>query len=411
MIRARVAPTLRLFAPCPRGLEDALAAELVALGATVVARPPGGVAFDGDQAIAYRANLHARIASRVLVRIAQGAYRDEDDLYRLASAHGWEAVFRPDQTLRVDVSAIRSPLQSLNFATLRIKDAIVDRMRNATGERPSIDTRHPDVRVFAFLDATEATLYLDLSGEPLFKRGWRQRDDKGEAPLKENLAAGLLALSGWTPETPLLDPFCGSGTIVIEAAQAALDIAPGASRSFGFEKLADFDATLWSGLRSDAIRRSRRASAPLPIAASDIDPRAIEQARMNLSRAGLGSDAVALICRDFAGSLPPFERPGLIVCNPPYGERVALEGAAEQGGFAEFAATLRDGFAGWRACVLTSDRALPRQLGMKERRKWPLYNGALECRLFVFDIFAPGTAPRRNRAAAADTPGEVEPRD
>ena len=376
----------------------------------MLSRPPGGVEFEGDLAIAYRANLHARLPSRVLVRIARGAYRDEQDLYRLAAGHGWESVFRADQTLRVDVSAIRSPLQSLNFATLRIKDGIVDRMRNATGERPSIDTRRPAVRVFAFLDATDATLYLDLSGEPLFKRGWRLRDDKGEAPLKENLAAGLLALAEWTPETPLLDPFCGSGTIVIEAAQASLRIAPGASRRFGFEQLADFDERLWASLRSDAIRSARRAAGPLPIAGADIDPRAIEQVRVNLARAGIGPDAVSLACRDFAGSRAPFDGAGVIVCNPPYGERVEIEGQAQEAGFAEFAATLREGFAGWRACVLTSDRSLPRQLGMKERRKWPLYNGAIECRLFVFDIFAPGTAPRRSRASDADAPGKADPR-
>ncbi|MBW6493672.1 MAG: class I SAM-dependent RNA methyltransferase [Burkholderiaceae bacterium] len=396
---------MRLFAPCPRGIEDALADELIALGASIVARPAGGVEFDGDRAIAYRANLHSRLASRILLRIANGPYGDETDLYRIASAHPWEHVFRTDQTLRIDVSAIRSPLTSLNFATLRVKDAIVDRMRNATGDRPSIDTHRPDVRVFAFLDANNATLYLDLSGEALFKRGWRQREDKGQAPLKENLAAGLLALSGWTPEAPLYDPFCGSGTIIIEAAQDALGIAPGVSRHFGFENLADFDADLWSTLRSDALRRIRPASAPLPIAGADIDPRAIAQARLNLSRAGVGADTVALECRDFTGSKAPFEQPGFIVCNPPYGERMDFEGAAEGSGFTGFGATLREGFAGWRACVLTSDRALPRQLGMKERRKWPLFNGAIECRMFVFDIFAPGTAPRRNRNPAPDAAG------
>ena len=337
-----------------------------------------------------------------MTRLAKGPYKDEGDLYRMASAHGWEHVFRADQTLRVDISAIRSPLTSLNFATLRVKDAIVDRIRNATGERPSIDTRRPDVRVFVFLDANEATLYLDLSGEALFKRGWRQREDKGEAPLKENLAAGLLALSGWTPEVPLFDPFCGSGTIVIEAAQRALDIAPGVSRRFGLEKLADFDAALWSSLRGEAVRRIRQARAPLPMMGADIDQRAITQARLNAGRAGIGSDAIRFECRDFAGSRAPFEEPGYIVCNPPYGERLELEGVAEESGFASFGATLREGFAGWRACVLTSDRALPRQLGMKERRKYPLFNGAIECRLFVFDIFAPGTAPRRNRDRAAD---------
>ncbi|HVL55923.1 MAG TPA: THUMP domain-containing protein, partial [Burkholderiaceae bacterium] len=191
----------RLFAPCPRGLESVLADELRALDAQIDEVAAGGVAFSGDRALMYRANLLARIPSRILLRVAQHAYRNEDDLYRLAADVDWERWFEPAHRLRVDVTATRSPLRSLNFATLRIKDAIVDRMRARAGDRPSIDTRSPDVRVFAYLGAADAALYVDTSGEPLFKRGWRR--DKGEAPLKENLAAGLLMLAGWTPQQPL----------------------------------------------------------------------------------------------------------------------------------------------------------------------------------------------------------------
>ena len=237
----------RFFAPCPRGLEQPLADELRSLGAQVDQVAAGGAAFSGDRTIAWRANLHSRIASRVLLLVAEGRYRDDDDLYRLANRTEWERWFGHTQTLRVDVNAIRSPMRSLNFATLRIKDGVVDRFRSRTGERPSIDTEHPDVRIFGFLQERLAALYVDLSGEPLFKRGWRsERDDKGAAPLKENLAAGLLALAGWTSEQPLYDPFCGSGTIVIEAAQLALGIAPGLSRAFGFERLLDFDPAGWA---------------------------------------------------------------------------------------------------------------------------------------------------------------------
>jgi len=396
----RSAAQQSFFAPCPRGLEQVLAGELRALGAAAVAVAGGGVAFEGERAVAMLANLHSRIASRVLMRVAQGRYRDDDDLYRLANRTEWEHWFEPARTLRVDVSAIRSPLRSLNFATLRIKDGLVDRFRARTGERPSIDTARPEVRVFGFLQQRDAALYLDLSGEPLFKRGWRaERDDRGEAPLKENLAAGLLALAGWTPAQPLYDPFCGSGTIVIEAAQQALEIAPGLSRRFAFERLLDFDAAHWAALRAGALRAVRSTAAgggDAPrIAASDSDPRAIEQARRNAQRAGLPEGLLRLSQRDAAHATPPFDGPGTIVSNPPYGERVELDarGGAD---WAAIGANLRQRFGGWSAWMLSSDLALPRRLGLNARRRAPLFNGAIECRLFGFEVFAAGELrPRR----------------
>ena len=423
----RTAPTALhhpdLFAACPRGLEGALAAELTGLGASGCRAVAGGVLFDGDREVAYRANLWSRLASRVLRRVGQRRYRDDDDLYRLALGIDWERFFDASHSLRVDLSAVRSPVRSLNFATLRVKDGIVDRLRERTGERPSIDTRAPDARVFAFLEDRQATLYLDLSGEPLFKRGWRSgREDKGEAPLKENLAAGLLALCKWTPATPLYDPFCGSGTIVIEAAQIAFDVAPGLSRSFGLEKLLDHDSKLWASLRAEAIRRAQanrpREGAAPRLAASDIDPRAIEQTRRNLERAGLPAQAIATRVVDAACSRPPFETPGFIVANPPYGERIAADSATpalralqrdasrHEQAMRAFGATLREAFTGWQAWMLSSDRALPRQLGMKERRRTPLYNGAIECRLFGFEIFG---RPEPADAAEAASTGAREP--
>jgi len=385
-----------LFAPCPRGLEPSLAAELAALGAGDCRPVAGGVAFTGDRRVAYAANLRSRLASRVLVEMGRRRYRTDDDLYKLAAGIEWERHFDGRHTLRVDTSAIRSPLRSLNFATLRVKDGIVDRLRDRTGERPSIDTREPDVRAWLFLEARDATLYLDLSGEPLFKRGWRaSRDDQGDAPLKENLAAGLLALSGWTPARPLVDPFCGSGTIAIEAASIAWGLAPGLSRGFGFERLIDHDAALWASLRDDAIRRAQAGSAACPalIAASDIDATAVERGRRNLERAGLPADAVRWSVGDFARLAPPFDTPGLIVANPPYGARIEAHGADLQGNDHEAAMraigdALRSRWAGWQVWMLSADPGLPRQLGMKERRRTPLFNGAIECRLFGFEVFA-----------------------
>ncbi len=392
---------LRYFAPCPRGLEQSLAAELTALGATVEAPVGGGVAFGGDHATGYLANLHSRFASRVLLRVAEASYRDDDDLYRLASRCEWERWFDVHRTLRVDVAAMRSPLRSLNFATLRIKDGAVDRFRSRTGARPSIDTEQPDVRIFGFLGERTAVLYLDLSGEPLFKRGWRtERDDKGEAPLKENLAAGLLALAGWTPEQPLYDPFCGSGTIVIEAAQQALGIAPGLSRRFGFQNLLDFDSSLWAQLHSDAVRKVQTGAGAqqLRIAASDIDGRALEQVSRNAQRAGLPPNALRVERCNVLDARPPFDAPGMIVTNPPYGERLELRAASGAPDGPEawngVGRAFKERFNGWRLWILTSDPALPRELGMKARRRTPLFNGSIECRLSA-SRSSPRQAPRR----------------
>src|SRR6059058_2733935 len=201
----------RFFAPCPRGLEQALAAELEALGANDIALAEGGVGFAADLGAAYRANLESRIASRILWRVGAFPYRNEHDLYAQVQAIDWPRQFKAQRTLRVDVAATRSPLTSLEFATLRVKDAVCDRFRADVNVRPSIDKRMPDVRVHVYLTERDATIYVDTSGEPLFKRGYRR--DADEAPLRENLAAGLVALTGWTPGTPLLDPMCGSGTI------------------------------------------------------------------------------------------------------------------------------------------------------------------------------------------------------
>ena len=384
--------TLELFSPCPRGLEAALADELALLGAEVVARPAGGVRFRGGRELAYAANLHSRFASRVLMQVGARRIRDEDDLYRLGRATEWERWFDSDATLRVDVTAIRAPIRSPNFATLRVKDGIVDRFRDRTGRRPSIDTRAPDARVLAFLDGRETTIYLDLSGEPLFKRGWRGRDDKGDAPLKENLAAGLVALSGWEPERPLLDPFCGSATIAIEAAQRALGIAPGLARRFAFERHADFDSTLWQTILGDARRIADAAAGTgrrpaLRIGASDIDAEIIARAADNLERAGIPRGTVSLRQADATRIEPPFADSGWIVSNPPYGARVEMHG--EPGDVAPmraFGANLRARFGGWRLWILAADPATPAALGMSASRRVPLFNGAIECRLFGFEI-------------------------
>jgi putative N6-adenine-specific DNA methylase len=388
---ADLAATQSFFAPCPRGLEAPLAAELTALGATYIGPVDGGVAFAGPLELAYRANLESRLASRVLWRVAHGGYRSEDDLYALVLRQDWPRHFRNDRTIRVDVAATRSPLTSLEFATLKIKDAVCDRFRADTGARPSVDKEHADVRVHAYLTEREATLYLDTSGEPLFKRGWRR--DADAAPLRENLAAGVLALAGWTPATPLLDPMCGGGTIPIEAAMIAADVAPGLHRSFGFQKLAWFDGPAWQRLKQKARDRARPAPSTVQIAASDVDPRAVANARSNAAAAGV-EGWIDFGVADALARPAPWPS-GLLIANPPYGVRLENEDALAAL-YPQLGDALKARYAGWTACFLTGDLRLARLIGLKPSRRTPLWNGAIECRLFRFDIVAgrPGREPR-----------------
>jgi putative N6-adenine-specific DNA methylase len=378
------------FAPCPRGLEAALAGELADLNASDVVAAEGGVAFAGPMTLAYHANLESRLASRILWQVGHGAYRDETDIYALAHALDWPRWFRADRTLRVDVAATRSPVHSLEFITLRIKDAVCDRHRAACGARPSVSKERPDVRVHAYLTASDATFYLDTSGDPLFKRGLRR--EAVEAPLRENLAAGLLRLAAWEPGTPLLDPLCGGGTIVLEAALIALDIAPGLKRTFGFQKLGWYDGPTWQRIKQAAQRRARPA-ARAAIYASDNDAIAVAQCKANFAAAGL-TDAVSVEQADVLARAAPAPG-GIIVSNPPYGHRLA-----ESSALAEFYPRLGDAlkqrFPGWTAYLLSGDARLAKLIGLKASRRTPLYNGALECRLYEYRVIA-GSA--RGRAA------------
>ena len=370
------------FAPCPRGLEAVLAQELGAIDAAAIETSEGGVHFAGPFALCYRANLESRIASRILWRVGTAPYRSEEDIYRAALALDWPAWFDVGNTLRVNLAAHRCPLKSLDFVTLRIKDAICDRFRAAGGERPTIDTSRPDVRAHAFVDAASVTFYLDTSGEPLFKRGYRQA--AGEAPLRENLAAGMLRLAGWIPSEALLDPMCGSGTILIEAALIASGIAPGARRSFGFEKLGNFDRPLWDELKANAHMRERPSSAPR-IFGSDLYGEALKTARTNVAEAGL-EEAIELKQANLL-ELPPPAPSGVIVTNPPYGVRLGAEGELAAF-YPRLGDTLKRRFSGWRAYILTSDFALPKLIRLTPSRRTPLYNGALECRLYEFKLVA-----------------------
>jgi len=384
-----------VFAPCPQGLEQALVAEMEALGFEDATTGRAGCHFTADWAGVQRANLYSRLATRILVRVAQAPMVADDDVYTLAMATPWERWFGAEHTLRVDTSAIKSPVLSLQYCNLRVKDGICDRLRELEGERPSIDTVRPDARVHAFLSQDTATLYLDTSGESLFKRGWRL--DKGEAPLRENLAAGMLALAGWDPAQPLLDPFCGSGTLLIEAAWIALGIPPGIARPLGFERLRGHDADAWNAVKEEAYSRIA-PGLDAPIVGYDIDPQAIEFARRNAERAWLAPDAIDFQVKD-ARKASRLADSGWIVTNPPYGDRLD---AGDPELWREWATTLKQSSGGWQLHTISSDMGLPQKLRLKPVRRTPLYNGALDCRLFGFELveasYREGTAEAAGRS-------------
>lgn len=451
---------LTLFLPCAAGVEDFLATEIERITGMPRAQlhtSRGGVELPGSWRDAMKLNLHSRLAQRVLVRVAHQPYRDEQHVYAAAHDVAWEIWFTPQQTLKVEITAQHSPLKSLNFVALRVKDAICDRLRDKRGTRPSIDTARPDVRVFAHLTAEHLSLYIDTSGQPLFKRGWRE--DKGDAPLKETLAAAMIAATGWTGQpgpdgsapVPLYDPCCGSGTVLIEAAQIALNIAPGGQRRFGFEKLLPYQAHVWQALRQEALAAERHLPAdgkPF-IFGSDVAFRMVDFARRNAERAGV-AHAIELRGGDALQRTPPSATPGVMLLNPPYGERIAAAGVAGQRAdtradnrahhrsddrarasthlhgretaqhsdgsenndfFAQLASHWKKHYAGWSAWLLTPDLKLPSKMRFKESRRVPMWNGPIECRLFRFDLLAgsartpkPGQATSSGDASTAIQP-------
>jgi putative N6-adenine-specific DNA methylase len=408
---------LQLFLPCPAGAEGFLADEvhrLTGLAGDDLLTARGGVALRASWRDAMLLNLRSRLAQRVLVQLSNTPYRSENDLYEAASAIAWEIWFTPRESFKVEVTAQHSPLKSLNFAALKIKDAVADRFRHRGGERPDVNTQWPDARIYAHLTSDSATLYIDTSGEPLFKRGWRE--DKGEAPLKETLAAAMIAASGWDATVPLYDPCCGSGTIAIEAAQVACHIAPGQLRRFGFEKLLPHQPHVWKTLREEAKAQQRPPSAP--VFGSDVAFRMVDFAARNAARAGV-ADAVQLRGGDALQRMPPTDEPGVLLVNPPYGERIETAGVGgrsrggreraqgDEGGdfFTQLSAHWKKNYAGWTAWVLTPDLRLPSRMRLKESRRVPMWNGPIECRLFRFDMVR-GSA--RKVARGPDQEGELD---
>jgi putative N6-adenine-specific DNA methylase len=406
---------IQLFLPCAAGVEDYLAPEvqrITGLSDAGVQKQRGGVALRASWRDAMLLNLHSRLAQRVLILLSHTEYRNEQDLYRAASDVAWEVWFTPRESIKVEVTAQHSPLTSLNFAALKIKDAVCDRFRvKANGVRPDVNTQWPDVRIYTHLSTDHCSLYIDTSGEPLFKRGWRE--DKGEAPLKETLAAAMLAASGWVDThgdlLPLYDPCCGSGTIAIEAAQIACNIAPGSLRRFAFEKYLPFQKHVWDGLKQQAQDAELELAPGQPpiIFGSDVAHRMVDFAQRNAQRAGV-ADVIEFRGGDALQRLPPCETPGIMLLNPPYGERIevaGVAGAAQRGGreeaqmeeggefFNRLSAHWKKNYPGWTAWVLSPDLKLPGKMRLKESRRVPMWNGPIECRLFRFDMVKGSARP------------------
>jgi putative N6-adenine-specific DNA methylase len=372
----------QFFATCPRGLEALLADELLVQRALKIVVTDGGVSFEGNLDTMYRVNLHSRIATRIMSRVGQGSYATEEDIYKATFKLHWPSWFKVNQTIRVKVTGVKCPLKSLDFVTLRIKDAVCDRFREEGALRPSVSVRDPDVRIHAYLTQDQYQLYLDTSGAPLYQRGFR--DVSVIAPLRENLAAGIIMLSGWIPGTPFLDPMCGSGTFLIEAAMMAVNQPPGMKRTFGFQKLTSFDEGLWKKIETEAMNKMKPIEF-LDIYGSDMDLRAVRVARHNLKVAGL-EDVAKVMQSDFVKLEPPTAE-GTLVTNPPYGQRIGEDENLKEV-YPVWAKHMKESFGGWNTYFLTADLEMPKDMRLKPSKKTPLYNGALECRLFEIKMVA-----------------------
>jgi 23S rRNA (guanine2445-N2)-methyltransferase / 23S rRNA (guanine2069-N7)-methyltransferase len=395
---------LSLFATASRGLEPLLAKELAALGAQGVKEQGGGVAFSGDLALAYRACLESRLASRILLPLSRFPLTDADTLYQGARAVEWTDVFDVKTTFAIEVAGRSAAVTHTHYAGLKVKDAIADTFRGKTGERPSVDTERAQIRVHLHLDQDHAQVALDLSGESLHRRGYRKAG--GQAPLRENLAAAILLRSGWpalaAQGAPLLDPMCGSGTLVLEAALMAAEIAPGLARErYGFEAWLEHKPKVWKELKAAAAARAeagRKRELP-PLLGYDIDATAIRAAQDNARRAGFG-ERVRFAVQDLSAARPPAARPGLLVTNPPYGERLGAEAEVIKI-HSLLGATLKEHFGGWHAAVFTGRPDLGPRIGLRASDTYSMYNGPLPCKLLRFDVAGASAPPAAGAGAVA----------
>ena len=372
---------LPCFAAVPRGAEEIAAAELERLGIQGAVVAKGGVAFTTDRAGLYRANLWLRTASRVLVRLAEFPCATPEELYAGVHAIAWPELITPAMTLAVDCTLRDSALTHSKFVALKTKDAVVDRIREARGSRPNVDPASPDVRINVHLAKNRCTVSLDSSGAPLDRRGYRL--ERTEAPLRETLAAAVIACTGWDGSIPLADPMCGSGTIPLEAALMASRTPPGLRRAFGFQRWLDFDTRLWERLLKEAESGMQRLTTGL-ITGCDQDSRALVLARRNAAAAGFEGQVHFFhsVLEEFR---PEGER-GVVIINPPYGMRLGEEDDLREL-YCRIGDILKQRCRGWTGFVLTGNLELAKYIGLKASRRFVLFNGPIECRLLRYELY------------------------
>jgi putative N6-adenine-specific DNA methylase len=368
------------FASTNKGLEELLVKELGRFGVNNSVIAKSGVQFNATFEQIMYINLWSRIASRVMIEVGSGFYRDENDIYDLTYEIDWANWFSVDKTIKVHTSAIACPLRSLEFVSLKVKDAMCDKFVQSVNERPNVNKFAPDIRVYNFLTADQFTVYLDTSGESLFKRGYRQ--SKLEAPLKENLAAGIIMLSNWTPDQTFFDPMCGSGTFVIEATSIGLNIAPGLKRHFAFQKFKTYEKNKWENIKTQALDEMT-LDKTLDIYASDIDSKAINVLEDNCNNLGILKNI-----KYKRANFLDYDAPnlcGTMVTNPPYGIRLdELDTIATM--YPQYASHLKNSYENWSCHFFTADLRMPKLMRLKPERKIPLHNGALDCRLYEFKM-------------------------
>lgn len=388
----KLAGNQQWFATCPKGMEGLLAAELLALGAQQARETVAGVYFEGALVTGYRACLWSRLANRILLPLTRFPGQDADALYQGLQQVDWAAIMRPEQTFSIDFSGESTAIRNTQFGAQRSKDAIVDWFQQRVGRRPSVERRDPDLRFNVRLTRQGIMLALDMAGGSLHQRGYRLQ--AGAAPLKENLAAAILLRADWPGMAArggaLIDPMCGAGTLLLEGAMMAADIAPGLRRRhYGFERWQGHNAAQWQALVSDARGRAEHGlRATLPeIRGYDADPQVVRRAQENIARAGLEA-VVRVSCKSLAELKKPTHKPlpqGLLVCNPPYGERLG-EKASLQYLYRQLGETMLREFPGWQAAVFTADNELGRATGLRSHKQYKLWNGALASAVLLFDL-------------------------
>ncbi|MGZ3774709.1 MAG: THUMP domain-containing class I SAM-dependent RNA methyltransferase [Pseudobdellovibrionaceae bacterium] len=370
------------FASTARGLVEPLETELKDLGFKVTDKYIGGVFFESNWEGCYKANLHSRLASRILKPILDFTAYQPEELYNQILRHDFTKYIKPTQTISIDASVKESKMRDQRFVAMKVKDAIVDQFREKFGVRPDVDNENPDLRIHVRCIKNQFNVALDTSGDSLFMRGYRK--EVGEAPLKENLAAGLIKISEWDGQSPIVDLMCGSGTFLIEAAMMALNIAPGINRrKFGFQSWLSYDADVWDKVVQEAMD-GEKDELPFKFYGYDIDRRVLTSAKENAKRAGV--DQVIEFKKEAVATVEPPVEKGLIIVNPPYGARIGDEDNLRDV-YRDLGFTLKHRFKGWDCWILSGNKDLIADLKLKSTRKHFVFNGNIECRFLKYSMF------------------------